>query len=441
MRKLLTNRKAVSSMIGGIIILTLFLSALSMMVFISQQYDTYQSTVETMNHNDIEAFSENLVPAYPGLYFNSSQTQTGGTCSQGYPYCYQYILYVSNEAAIGTQIARIYINSTDSRPYVPGTQGQSIGCGNLCIFDPSSTPKPCSTTSNECYFLASSAFVNPSEYAHQVILYTNSTYTLPCSQSCGVYGVNSIVVVTTRGRTFSFQWPIPLNPSLTVSSLTTGVMQIAYQKTGSNGYASSNEPGAVKEQSGGTIVTGTYCHSENATEVPTGSTYGTLWFVNPWVTWQIFNNAFPASTTGTNNTAFYVAVQVTNNQQVPITITRGDIWLELTVASGNAGTSKGFPAVLVMGGPMIGTYYNGQFNSAVAQTTTVDATFSVILIYRIYYWNWAGGNNPPNGNIAGVTFSGIATITNDQEGGGGSGTQGYFAGSTIVDGLYVKTSC
>src|SRR5208337_3158405 len=167
MRKLLTRRKAVSSMIGGIIILTLFLSALSMMVFISQQYDTYQSTVETMNHNDINSFSENLVPVYPGLYFSSNQTATQGTCN---PYCYQYDLYVSNDAAIGTQVARIYINSTDTRAYSQGAAGQGVGCGNLCAFDPASVPQP-------FHFLASSAFVNPSEYAHQLIFYTNNTYT------------------------------------------------------------------------------------------------------------------------------------------------------------------------------------------------------------------------------------------------------------------------
>jgi hypothetical protein len=106
--------------------------------------------------------------------------------------------------------------------------------------------------------------------------------------------------------------------------------------------------------------------------------------------------------------------------------------------SANAGTSKGFATVLVMGGPLIGTYYNGQFNSAVVQTTSVASTYSVLLIYRVYYWNWVGGNNPPQGNISGVTFSGIATITNDQE---GTGSPAYFSGSTVLDGLYVKPSC
>ena len=147
MRKLLTNRKAVSSMIGGIIILTLFLSALSMMVFISQQYDTYQSTVESMNQKDIGAFSENLAvgkDAYPGLEFLGNQT----TIDQTTVNIISYGLFVSNYAAIGTQIARIYINST-------------VGlCVNLCIFNPSSeVPQPCNQTlvNTQCDFLASTA--------------------------------------------------------------------------------------------------------------------------------------------------------------------------------------------------------------------------------------------------------------------------------------------
>jgi len=409
-------------MIGGIIILTLFLSALSVMVFISQQYDTYQSTVETMNHSDINAFSENLSPIYPGIYFSSSQTTSLGTCN---PFCYQYVLYFSNEAAIGTQVARIYINSTDTRSYSPGASGQGVGCGNLCAFDPASAPQP-------FHFLASLAFVNPSEYDHQLIFYTNSTYTLPCSAACGSYGVNSIAIVTSRGRVFSFQWPIPPTGVATISYLTTGVMQIAYQGSGNPGYASTNEPAAISQGSGGTYVAGVYCHSEqNATKVPTGSSYGTLWFVNPWVTMAIFNDAFP--TTATNHTALFVAVKVTNNQGGTLVITRGNMWLQLILPS-QVGITRGLARVLTLGGPLVGTYYNGLFTPAGSQTT-VASTYAVLLIYRVNIWSWAADStNPPP---AGVTYSGMATMTNDQEG----GSPAYFSGTTVLDGLYDKTSC
>jgi hypothetical protein len=421
MRKIRRSRRGVSSMIGGIIILTLFLSALSVMVFISQQYDTYQSTVETMNHKDIDAFSENLVPTYPGLYYNSNQTVSQGTCN---PYCYQYVLYVSNNAAIGTQVTRIYINSTDTRPYVQGAAGQGVGCGNLCAFDPSNTPQP-------FHFLASSAFVNPSEYAHQLIFYTNNTYTLPCSQACGAYGVNSIAIATSRGRVFSFQWPIPPTGVATISYLTTGVMQIAYQGSGNPGYASTNEPAAISRGSGGTGTAGIYCHSEsNATKVVTGSSYWTLWFVNPWVTMTIFNDAFP--TTASNHTSFYVAVKVTNNQGGSIVITRGNMWLQLTVPQ--TGPTRGLARVLILGGPLVGTYYSGVFTPAGTQTT-VASTYTVVLIYKINIWSWAADTNAlPSG----VTYSGMATMTNDQEGGGSTA---YFSGTSVLDGLYVRTGC
>ncbi len=420
MRKRWTNRKAVSSMIGGIIILTLFLSALSVMVFISQQYDTYQNTVETMNHNDIDSFSENLVPVYPGIYYSNSLTTSQGTCN---PFCYQYVLYVSNNAAIGTEVARIYINSTDTRPYSQGASGQGVGCGNLCTFDPANAPAP-------FHFLASSAFVNPSEYSHELFFYTNSTYTLPCSQSCGTYGVNSIALVTARGRVFSFQWPIPPSGVATVSYLTTGVMWIAYQGSGNPGYASSNEPVAVSDGSGGTAVAGKYCHSEpNSTEVLTGSYYGNLWFVNPWVTMTIFDDAFPTS--GSNHTSLFAAVKVINDQAGPIVITRGNMFLQVVVPQG---TTRGLAQVLTLGGPLVGTFYNGAFTPAGSQTT-VPSTYAVLLIYKINIWSWAGSSgNPPSG---GITFSGMATMTNDQEGGNPT----YFSGTTVLDGLYVKASC
>ena len=423
MRKLWTKRKGVSTMIGGIIILTLFLSALSVMVFISQQYDTYQSTVEAMNRKDTDAFSENLVPVYPGLYYNSNKTETQGACSTGLPYCHVYSLYVSNGAAIGTQITRIYVNSTDSRPYIPRTQGQGVGCGNLCAFDASVTPQP-------FHFLASSAFVNPSEYKHEVIFYTNDTYTLPNVQ--GSYGLNSIAVITARGRMFSFQWPIPPNGVATVSYLSTDVMQIAYQGSGNPGFGSSNEPAAIGQGSGGSSSGGFYCHSEqNVTKVATGSSYGTLWFVNPWVTSTIFNDAFPSS--GTNHTSFYVSVLVTNNQQGSITITRGNIWLQLVVLA--PGVQPGLARVLVLGGTMVGTYYNGVFTPA-GSSTTVDGTYSVILIYKVNLWSWAG---TAVANPSSVVFSGMVTMTNDQEGSGVN--NGYFSGTSTIDGLYVRPSC
>ena len=180
MRKLWIKRKAVSTMIGGIIVLTLFLTALSTMVFISQQFDAFQTTAENMNQMDIQSFSENLAAVYPGIYGNT--TFPGSSCAQ----CYEYTMLVSNEAAIGTEIARIYVNST----YPTGSM-------NLWILNPSLNPQPFS-------FLSSTAFVNPSEFSHQVTFYLNSTVALPAA-----IGSNTIAMVTRRGRGFAFQWPFP----------------------------------------------------------------------------------------------------------------------------------------------------------------------------------------------------------------------------------------
>ena len=48
MRKLWIRKRAASTMIAGIIILTIFLTASVTMVIIGQQYDRFQATVSRM---------------------------------------------------------------------------------------------------------------------------------------------------------------------------------------------------------------------------------------------------------------------------------------------------------------------------------------------------------------------------------------------------------
>jgi len=404
MRRFWTRRKGVSTIIGGLIILTLFLSALSVMVFISQQYDAYQSTLENMNQRDVDASSENLVGVYPGIEGGLNST-TGVTC----PVPTGCNLLVSNEAGIGTQITRIYIWSNYTYP-----NGTLAGCWNLCIFDEASAPA-------SLHFLESSAFVNPSEYSHEITLYTNSTLVLPIISP----GLNSITLVTARGRTFAFQYPF--NVGGTVSYLTTGIMQIAYSNL-NGGYSSSKEPAA-----GGTGGAH-YCHStDSATEIVAPSPYGTLWFVNPWISSTIFNNALPVndgasnSPVGYNDTMLYVYVNVTNSQNQLIVITGGNIWLQVTYLT-KTGTSPN-PYILVMGGPLIGTYYDGAW----ATSPSVSPSTTVTLIYKINSWNWVV-LNPSTWSPVGLTFSGEASMTSES-------ANGYFGGSTVVDGLYVSGSC
>ena len=106
-----SRRRAVSTMIGGLIVLTLILTALVTMVFVSQQYDQYQQSVINMGQYDSQRLSEKLVFNSPGLTVLTSASVTGwgSGCTTTYN-CYG--MTVSNLGGVGVQIVRIYINST-----------------------------------------------------------------------------------------------------------------------------------------------------------------------------------------------------------------------------------------------------------------------------------------------------------------------------------------
>ena len=213
-------------------------------------------------------------------------------------------------------------------------------------------------------------------------------------------------------------------------------VQIAY--TGSQmdqfGYDSKNEPVAVNLNSGGTdtLPPNTYCHSEStATKVLTGSSFGTLWFVNPWVTATIFDDAF--ATTLSNHTSFFMALTVTNTQSSTIRITDGNIWLQLVVPQ-LTGT-RGLARVLILGGLLVGTYNNNATFTLAGQETDVASNQPVMLIYKINIWSWAADNVLVSSDVPpGVAYSGMATVANDHE------DLNYFFGILEV-GLYVKPSC
>ncbi len=71
------RRRAVSTMIGGVIVLSLLLTALGTMVFVSQQYDQYQQSVNKMAQYDSQRLSEYLVFNSPGLTILTSDTVPG----------------------------------------------------------------------------------------------------------------------------------------------------------------------------------------------------------------------------------------------------------------------------------------------------------------------------------------------------------------------------
>jgi hypothetical protein len=186
MRKLWVRRKAVSSMIAGVIILSIFLVALVAMVLLSQQYDTYQATAEAMQQNLIDMYAENIMASYPGIVNGTGpQVPCVGSASM----CNNYTLIVNNLGP-SSEVVRIYIDSS------------MAGC-DPCVLDPAS---PSSNTGNATHFRASDRYVNPGEYSHNIVFWLPSTTSLT---GCTNNSECKVSVVTSRGRVFSFLWPFP----------------------------------------------------------------------------------------------------------------------------------------------------------------------------------------------------------------------------------------
>ena len=310
------SRKAVSTMIGGIIVLALFLTALTSMIVVSQQYDSYQSIVVQMAQRDVNRYSENLAAVYPGIIVSGCTS----VCT--------YMIQLDN-LGIGTQVARIYVNTT-----LPG-----FACSSLCAIDPATT-----TTANT--FQSSQRYINQGEVLHLV---TFRVGTLGLSQTSAT---NTIMIVTTRGRVFSFQWPFPPVGSANQANqanIATGTMKIAYTGT----WKSQSEPAFGGSGAG-------YCHSESgATQAFTlpGPSGTTFYFVNPWITNAIFINAFPSTGTGPSPTTVYISVNMTNTLPSGITITAGSLLIAVSASGPNA-------KVFFVGGNLYGEVYNGVFYSA-----------------------------------------------------------------------------
>jgi hypothetical protein len=177
-------------MIGGIIVLSIFLVALVSMMVVSQQYDAYQGTVNQMEQKDIDRYSEQVQPTFPGLAPGSPSSFICGAST-----CYTYTMTVSN-LGIGTQIARIYINSTSGPCTTP----------SLCVLN-------AAATASQNAFLNSAQFpahLNPGEFFHQTELWVGGQLPETCGPGNSLkYGCNTVTIVTARGRVFSFLFPFP----------------------------------------------------------------------------------------------------------------------------------------------------------------------------------------------------------------------------------------
>ena len=424
-----SGQRAVSTMIAGVIVLTLLLTALGTMVFVSQLNDQYQQSVNRMAQYGIEKNSENLVLNSPGLRANLDWSGCSG--------CNMYNMSLSNLGGVDIQIVRIYVNSMGS------------GCTSLCVLTPTLAPSQGSYAFNQANQL-----INAGESNHAVLLYLSSNIPpLPSSQ----LSHNTISVVTSRGTVFSFQWPIPTpNGGQSQAAFSAGILKIAYQYSQgpSYGYDSSNEPGPVAAGSGGT-VTSAYCHQEPARAYQAGAGYAeqltglngvevtgnNLWFVNPWVTQTILDSAItngPAPTGHSNwpsnLTTLYIYVNITNVANTPFAINGGSIdltwysfnWIDATLI----GYYQGAPP---------GTFYPA------GSTHTVPAGASFYAIFKAYAvclgrstCSYSGSSStgtwpPPDSQS--VMFLGSASLTS-------STTDSTFvAGVALTSGLWIRYSC
>jgi hypothetical protein len=192
LRKLWFRRRGVSSMIGGILFLVIFLAALVFMLVLGQQYDVYQNTAAAMQQRQIDMYSENILAAYPGITNGlgdptpappATPTRFEVDCGSALR-CNNYTV-VLNNLGINSRITRIYVSSDTVCP--------------SCVIDASKTAAP-------NHFLDSDATVNAGESSHIVVFW------LPTSDDLSHCSKNSecrVSVVTARGRVFSFLWPFP----------------------------------------------------------------------------------------------------------------------------------------------------------------------------------------------------------------------------------------
>jgi hypothetical protein len=409
------------------------------MVFVSQQYDQYQQTVNKMGQYESQQFSEKLVINSPGLIILTSAaiSSWGSGCTTTYN-CYN--LTISNLGGVGVQITRIYINSTGP-------------AGSGCSYSVSSPhPQPCilnPTSVIASYaFNQANQFLNPGEVNHGVVLAL--PFALPDPSPASPQ--NSILIVTSRGNVFSFQWPVPLQVfGQSQSAFSSGIIKVAYQSI-SGGYDSKNEPGIS-----GTSQTGglTYCHNEPLQNYPAGASYAeeltgitgvgvtgnALYFVNPWVTYVSGYGGVLGSTINVGRTAttqMYIYVNIIDTGQTAYTPTAGSM-------------DVGWYSANHLDGTLLGVYYKvngiGKFYPAVAFGGAANAPIITpgTSYYAIYKMNTMKLDNPPSPSSNGampsgsVMFWGDASITNGSGGNPGNAEdQSYFSGTVLLSGFLVR---
>jgi len=414
------RRRAVSTIIGGLITLTLILTALGTMVFASEQYDQYQQIANKMAQYHNQQQSENLVINFPGLSIltNTAVSGWGGGCWVTYN-CYN--ITISNLGGVGVQIARIYINSTG-----PAGSGCSSPNPQPCILNPSSTIASYT-------FSQATQFLNPGETNHAVDLALPISLTLPNPSPATPQ--NMVLIVTSRGNVFSFQWPFQLQIfGQSQSAFSSGIMKVAYQGADDSIHDYSGASGHTA---------GTFCHNEPLGTYPAGSNYaekltipvvtitrdsGVLTFVNPWITLKFLQDAIncPGGTCGnSNSTEIFIYVYVINTGSISYKVASGSI--DLTWYGSNH-----------LDGTLFGIYYGnpGTFYAAGASPSITPGAsyYALYTINKIQFDKQPGGSSGsyPSQN---VMFWGSASVTTNTE------DQSYYSGTILLSGLWVRYSC
>ena len=405
------RRRAVSTMIGGVIILSLLLTALGTMVFVSQQYDQYQQSVNKMVQYGDKQQLENLVANSPGLtpVASNAAVPGWGICTSTTYICYN--MTVSNLGGVGVQIVRIYINSTGS------------GCTSLCVLNP--------TASITSYaFNQANSYLNQGEVNHWLVLALPRAVALPNPNPA--FPQNTILVATTRGNVFSFQWPYQIQIfGQSGSAFSSGLLKVAYQPIGtSGGYDSIHD---YKNASGHTPTT-TYCHNEPLQSYPAASNYAekltgitgvkdsnTLYFVNPWVTKAILMSTCTESCSGSATTQMYIYAVVMNTFKTAYTVNNGTI--DLMWYSTNH-----------LDGILYGLYYQGHFYPTGSLPSIAPGT-SYYAIYQMNEMQLA--YPPPRSPIAdnSVMFWGGASLSTTSK------NETYFSGTILASGFWMRASC
>ena len=409
------------------------------MIFVSEQYDSYQQIDSRISQFRSQQLSERLVINSPGLTVLSSAGTWGSGCVSTYN-CYN--VTVSNFGGEGVQIVRIYVNSTG-----PAQQGCNP---KLCILNPSST------ITNYAFDQANQ-FLNPGEVDHAIVLaLPGGTNGIMLPSPTPAYPQNTVMLVTARGNVFSFQWPFQtLSYAQSQSAFSSGIMKVAYQCTSTSKCSCSTTSGcdSKNEPLGGSAGT-TYCHTEPLVSYPApsydgeqlGSTSnpiylsngvavgdsGVLTFVNPWITNTILESAqvYPGGSPNTNATQLYVYVNVINTSGIPYSPVAGSI--DFTWYGQNH-----------IDGVLIGAFYKGNYylstqgmSLSIASGASYYAIFHINIV-KLGSWN---SNTWTSGNWAlPIMWWGSASITNDYD----SSSQGgqFFSGSILLSGLWIRSSC